>query len=139
MADFLTVIRRPFEARMESVTEEYGLSEISPSASRRRRRSEALSRRTERRERLLSTALASMSDFAQIYDQAGRILFVNQPLLDLWGLTLEEAVGKNFSDLEYPKELAEKLNRQLQHVFETGQEVTDEASYTSPAGVVGML
>ncbi len=98
---------------------------------------EELSRRTERRERLLSTALSSMSDFAQIYDPAGRILFVNKPLLDLWGLSLEEVVGKNFFDLGYPRELAEKLNRQLQHVFETGQEVTDETSYTSPTGVVG--
>ena len=98
---------------------------------------EALSSRTERRERLLSTALASMSDFAQIYDQSGRILFVNQPLLDLWGLTLDEVVGKNFFDLGYPKELADKLNGHLQHVFETGQQVTDEAPYTSPTGLVG--
>ncbi len=98
---------------------------------------EDLSRRTERRERLLSTALSSMNDFAQIYDQAGHILFVNQPLLDLWGLTLEEVVGKNFFDLGYPKDLAEKLDRQLQHVFETGQNVTDETPYTSPNGVAG--
>jgi PAS domain S-box-containing protein len=98
---------------------------------------EVLARRTERRERLLSTALASMSDFAQIYDQEGRILFVNQPLLDLWGLTSEEVVGKNLSDLGYSKELANKLNGQLQHVFETGQEVTDETPYTSPTGVTG--
>jgi len=98
---------------------------------------EALSLRTERRERLLSTALASMSDFAQIYDQSGRILFVNKPLLDLWGLTLEEVVGKNFSDLGYSQELADKLNRQLRQVFETGQDVTDETPYTSPKGVKG--
>jgi PAS domain S-box-containing protein len=98
---------------------------------------EQLSQRTERRERLLSTALASMSDFAQIYDQAGRILFVNQPLLDLWGLTLEEVVGKNFADLGYPKEQAGKLHRQLQHVVETGEEVTDETPYKSPTGVDG--
>ena len=98
---------------------------------------EVLARRTELRERLLSTALASMSDFAQIYDPEGRILFVNQPLLELWGLTSEEVVGKNFSDLGYPRELADKLNGQLQHVFETGEEVTDETSYTSPTGVTG--
>jgi PAS domain S-box-containing protein len=98
---------------------------------------EALSLRTERRERLLSTALASMSDFAQIYDQSGRILFVNKPLLELWGLTLEEVVGKNFSDLGYSQELADKLNRQLQQVFATGQYVTDETPYTSPKGIEG--
>jgi PAS domain S-box-containing protein len=98
---------------------------------------EELSLRTERRERLLSTALASTSDFAQIYDREGRILFANKPLLNLWGLTLDAVMGKNFFDLGYPKELAEKLHRQLQGVFETKQEITDETPYFSPTGSSG--
>lgn len=98
---------------------------------------EELSRRTDLRERLLSTALASMRDFAQIYDRSGRILFANQPLLDLWGLTLDQVVGRNFIELGYPVDLAQKLNMQLQKVFETGQEVTDETPYKSPTGVEG--
>jgi PAS domain S-box-containing protein len=65
---------------------------------------------------------------------AGRILFVNQPLLELWGITLEEAVGKNFTDLGYPSDLAAKLDRHLQEVFETKQELKDEKAYTSPIG-----
>ena len=83
----------------------------------RKRAAEALaelSRRTERRERILTTTLSSISDFAYIYDRDGRFLFVNQPLLDLWGITLEEAVGKNFFDLGYPDDLAEQLQRQIQ-------------------------
>jgi PAS domain S-box-containing protein len=106
-----------------------------------RKRSEValreLSEKTERRERMLSTALASMSDFAQIFDHEGRILFVNQPLLNLWGLTLESVVGKNFFDLGYPDELAKKLQQQLQEVFETKESITDETPYTSPAGQQG--
>ena len=62
-----------------------------------------LSRRTERRERILTSTLSFISDFAYIYDRDGRFLFVNQPLLDLWGVTLEDAVGKNFFDLGYPR------------------------------------
>jgi PAS domain S-box-containing protein len=42
-----------------------------------------LSRRTERRERILTTTLSYISDFAYTYDRDGRFLFVNQPLLDL--------------------------------------------------------
>jgi PAS domain S-box-containing protein len=68
-----------------------------------------LSERTEQRERLLTTTLTYLSDFAYIFDREGRFLFVNQPLLDLWGLKLEEAVGKDFSDLQYPQDLAAKL------------------------------
>jgi PAS domain S-box-containing protein len=98
---------------------------------------EELSRHTAQRERLLSTALAAMSDFAQIYDLEGRILFANQPLLDLWGMTLADVVGKNFSDLQYPQELADKVQGQLRQVIETKKAITDEAAYTSPTGVAG--
>ncbi|HEY6553443.1 MAG TPA: PAS domain S-box protein, partial [Vicinamibacteria bacterium] len=98
---------------------------------------EALSLKTQRRERLLTSALSSMSDFAQVYDRQGRLLFVNQALLDLWGLPLDEVVGKNFSDLGYPQVLAERLRRQLQQVLETKRSVTDETPYTSPSGVSG--
>src|SRR6202012_3429439 len=70
-------------------------------------------------------------------DPDGRFKYVNQPLLDLWGLSSEEAVGKNFFDLKYPNDLAEKLQQQIQQVFETGQVLRDETPYTSPSGVNG--
>ena len=98
---------------------------------------EKLSLQTRQRERILNTALASMIDFAQIYDRAGRLVFVNQPLLNLWGLTLEGVVGKNFIELGYPEELAGKLQRQVQEVFDTRQSITDETPYISPSGLKG--
>jgi PAS domain S-box-containing protein len=96
---------------------------------------EKLSQQTERRERMLTTMLSSIHDFAYIYDREGRFLFANQSLLNLWGITLEEAVGKNFFDLGYPDDLAEQLLRQVQEVFETKESVTGETPYTSPAGL----
>jgi diguanylate cyclase (GGDEF)-like protein/PAS domain S-box-containing protein len=98
---------------------------------------QALSQKTERRERILSTTLASITDFAYIYDREGRFLFANQPLLDLLGITLEEVVGKNFFDLGYPPDLAERLQRQLKEVLSTGKTVRDETPYTDPAGSPG--
>ena len=96
-----------------------------------------LSARTEQRERLLTTMLSFISDFTYIFDREGRFLFANQPLLRLLGLTLEEVVGRNFVDLKYPDDLAGKLARQIQEVFETGQNVTDETPYTTPTGQPG--
>jgi two-component system sensor histidine kinase/response regulator len=93
------------------------------------------SRVLERRERMLTTTLSSISDFAYVFDRDGRFLYVNQPLLDLWGITLEEAVGKNFFDLKYPDALAALLLRQVQEVVERGTHVTGETPYTSAAGV----
>lgn len=98
---------------------------------------EALTIRTERRERMLTTMLSSMTDFAQIYDRAGRLLFANQPLLTVWGLTLDDVVGKDFHDLKYPYALANKLQQQIEQVFNTSQSITDESSFTGVDGITG--
>ena len=87
--------------------------------------------------RLFDTALSHINDFAYTFDLDGRFTYVNKPLLDLWGLTLEQAAGKNFFDLKYPDDLAAKLQRQIRQVIETGADVVDETPYTSPSGVPG--
>ena len=63
--------------------------------------------------RLLATTLSTITDFAYTFDRDGRFVYVNQALLDLWGLKLEDAVGRNFFDLKYPDELAARLQRQI--------------------------
>lgn len=83
------------------------------------------------------TTLSTITDFAYIFDRNGRFRYVNRALLDLWGLKLEEAVGKNFFDLKYPDELAGRLQGQIQQVIDTKQGLKDETPYTSPTGVAG--
>jgi two-component system cell cycle sensor histidine kinase/response regulator CckA len=96
-----------------------------------------LTSRTERRERMLTTLLSSMSDFAQIYDHDGRIVFVNEPLLKLWDKTLDEVVGKDFHELGYPRDLAERLQAQLAHVFSIKEPITDETPFTGADATPG--
>ncbi|MEO8464204.1 MAG: PAS domain S-box protein [Gammaproteobacteria bacterium] len=106
----------------------------------RRRAADALARlstSTERRERMLSTMLSSISDLAYLFDRNGQFLFVNQKLLDLWGIPLEAAVGKNFYELGYLPDLAARLQRQVQSVFDTHESITDETIYLSPTGHLG--
>jgi PAS domain S-box-containing protein len=93
--------------------------------------------RSEQRLRILEATLSSIADFAYTFDRAGRLLYVNQPLLDLWGKTSQEALGKNFLDLQYPAALAERLQRQIQQVFTTGEKVADETPFISPTGAEG--
>jgi hypothetical protein len=45
--------------------------------------------------------------------------------------------SKNFFDLGYPAELAATLQRQIQHVFDSGEIVLDETPHTSPSGAAG--
>jgi PAS domain S-box-containing protein len=87
--------------------------------------------------RIFDSTLSSLIDFVYTFDRERRFLYANKPLLDLWGLTLEDSLGKNFFDLQYPAELAERLQRQIQQVFATGQRLSDETPYTSVEGTVG--
>jgi PAS domain S-box-containing protein len=100
-------------------------------------RLEELSKKTERRERLLTSTLSSLSDFAYSFDRDGRFLFANEPLLKLWGRTLEEAVGMNFFELGYPEDLASRLQAEVQQVLITGRSLTGETLYTGASGVEG--
>jgi two-component system CheB/CheR fusion protein len=91
----------------------------------------------ERQSRLFDATLSTITDFAYLLDREGRFLFANKPLLDLWGLKLEEAVGKNFYELKYEPQLAARLHEQIEHVFKTGELVTDETPYINPEGKEG--
>lgn len=46
--------------------------------------------------------LSALEDFVYVFDRDGRFTYVNRPLLDLWGKTLPEVIGKGFEDLDYP-------------------------------------
>jgi PAS domain S-box-containing protein len=93
--------------------------------------------KSERHARMLQTTLSSITDFAYAFDLDGRFVFVNQALLDLWGLQLKDALGKNFYDLNYPEDLAARLQNQIQLVVKTKQTVKDETPYTNHAGLTG--
>jgi PAS domain S-box-containing protein len=93
--------------------------------------------RLEQQARVLDITLSAISDFAYIFNREGQFIFVNQALLNLWGLKLEDAVGKNFFELQYPEPLATRLHKQIETVFETKAGLTDEAEYTSPTGAGG--
>ncbi len=80
------------------------------------------------------TALSNTPDFTYIFDLEGRFTYVNRALLSLWQKSLEDALGKNFFDLAYPAELAERLQRQIQQVIDTRQPVRDYTPFTGPTG-----
>jgi PAS domain S-box-containing protein len=91
----------------------------------------------ERQARMFDTTLSTITDFAYVLDREARFLYVNKALLDLWGLKLEQALGKDFFDLQYPEALAGKLARQVRQVFETKKGLSDETPYESPTGAGG--
>ena len=84
--------------------------------------------------RRIDAVVSSVSDFIYTFDLAGRFTYINKPLLDLWQKTFAEAVGKNFFELDYPPELATRLQQQIQQAIATRQPLKDETPYTSAFG-----
>jgi len=80
------------------------------------------------------TALSHIPDFVYIFDLNGCFTYVNRALLSLLQITLEAAVGKNFFELGYPTELAERLQSQIQQVIHTKQPIRDTTPFTGPTG-----
>jgi PAS domain S-box-containing protein len=98
---------------------------------------QSLRRRLELQSQVFDTTLSSITDFVYIFDRDGRFVYVNQALLDLWGLRLKDAIGKNFYELQYPDDLARRLQEQIQQVITTKLGLKDETPYTSPTGAGG--
>jgi PAS domain S-box-containing protein len=100
---------------------------------------ETTARVTRERDRaqVFDTVLSTISDFAYTFDRKGRFTYINRALLDLWGLRLEEAVGKNFFELNYPAELAARLQAEIAQVFATGEGLTNTTPYTGADGREG--
>ena len=55
-------------------------------------------------------------------------------MLALFGRSAEEMRGRNFADLAYPSELADRLNAHIDRVFHEGVTVEDEVYFRSPTG-----
>ncbi len=80
------------------------------------------------------TALSNTPDFTYIFDLEGRFTYVNRALLSLWQRSLEDARGKNFFELGYPTDLAERLQRQIRQVIDTKEPLRDQTPFTGPSG-----
>lgn len=88
----------------------------------------------ERELRKFDAIASSVPDFIYTFDLSGRFTYVNRALLHLWQKTAAEAIGKNFFELDYPTDLATRLQHQIQQVIETGQQLKDDTAYTSGFG-----
>ena len=88
----------------------------------------------ERQLRQLDAITAAVPDFIYTFALSGRFTYISQALLDLWQKPAAAALGKNFFELDYPAELAARLQQQIQQVIETRQPLKDETPYTSAVG-----
>ncbi|MEG4535052.1 ATP-binding protein [Microcoleus sp. D2_18a_D3] len=88
----------------------------------------------ERQVQKFNAFKSSVPDFIYTFDLSGRFIDVNKPWLDLYQKSFAEVIGKNFFELDYPVDLAAKLQNQIQKVIQTRQPLKDETPYTSAFG-----
>ena len=94
-----------------------------------------LTQQKEIQTRLYDATLSSITDLAYTFDLEGNWIYANKPLLEIWGKTLPEIVGKSSWELGYPPELAERLRDQVKQVIRTRKPFRGETFFTSAAGV----
>ncbi|TVP45057.1 MAG: response regulator [Gemmatimonadales bacterium] len=83
----------------------------------------------ERRRRLLETIISSTPEPVCAFDLDCRCVFANEALLEVWGRTLEDALGRTFLELGYGPRLAEAHEREIAHVVATGRQIRGESTF----------
>jgi PAS domain S-box-containing protein len=91
-----------------------------------------------RAERILAAVADCTPDFLYAFDLAGRILFANRRLLEVWGITAAEAVGKSLYELGYPRWHADMHVRELRQVIETKTLIRGIVPFTGGSGISGV-
>ena len=84
--------------------------------------------------RFFEAALSSIPDFVYAFDPQRRFVYANPAMLALFGLSIDEMLGRTFADLDYPADLADRLNGHIDRVLTDGVTVEDEVFYCSPTG-----
>ncbi len=83
---------------------------------------------------LFDTALSNTPDMTYTFDLKGRFTYANRQLSLALNRHHRDIIGKTVVDLEYPDELAARVQRQIQQVIATKQNVRDKTDFTLPNG-----
>jgi PAS domain S-box-containing protein len=89
------------------------------------------------RTRELNAILSSVQDYVYILDRQGRFVFANKKLLDLWGMSAGQALGKSMHDLQYSAEVIDTFMNGIRQVLQTGKTSTSITHYTGPSDTEG--
>lgn len=84
--------------------------------------------------RLYETALSNTPDLLYIFDLEGRFTYANNALLQMWGMTWDEAIGKNCLELGYEPWHAEMHMREIRQVIETKQSIRSDVPFDGTNG-----
>ncbi len=96
-----------------------------------RKRTEETIRRNEI---LMRTIMDSSSDFMFIKNREGRIVMVNQAYGKIFGVDIQQVVGKDDYELSHKPDVAEKIIENDRYVMRTGETLVCEESVMTVSG-----
>jgi PAS domain S-box-containing protein len=78
--------------------------------------------------------LSNTPDLVYVFDLDHRFTYANKALLEIWGRTWDEAIGKNCLELGYPDWHAAMHDREIEEVVATGRPIRGEVAFTGTKG-----
>ncbi|GEN75326.1 PAS domain S-box protein [Chryseobacterium hagamense] len=93
---------------------------------------EALSKirvRSDQQKRLYETIASSTPDLLYVFDLGYRFTYANKALLNMWGRTWEESIGKGLLEIGYEPWHAEMHERKIDEIIRTRLPIRGEVSF----------
>jgi len=90
---------------------------------------DALVAEMDRQGRLYDAIVSGTPDLIYVFDLDYRFKFVNAALLEMWGRTREESIGKGLRELGYEEWHAEMHEREIDDVVATKKPIRGEVSF----------
>jgi PAS domain S-box-containing protein len=84
--------------------------------------------------RLYETVLSHSPDLTYVFGLDHRFIYANKTLLDLWGLTWDEAIGKTCLELGYEPWHAAMHDREIEQVIAAKQPIRGEVPFSGTLG-----
>ena len=89
--------------------------------------------------RLLEGVASTTPDFVYLFDLDGRFVYANARLLEVWGVTLDKAVGRTPRELGYEQWHHDMHMREIAEVIETQRPIKGEVPFRAPlTGIFGI-
>jgi PAS domain S-box-containing protein len=89
---------------------------------------------SEQQLRTYETILSNTPDLAYVFDLNYRFTYANKVLLQMWGRSWEDAIGKNCLELGYEPWHAEMHGREIDQVRATGKPIRGEVPFNGEFG-----
>ena len=84
---------------------------------------------SEQERRLYETIISSTPDLVYAFDLDYRFIFANDALLEMWGQSREESMGKTLREIGYEPWHAEMHEREIDQVVETKEPIRGEVAF----------